>query len=104
MESVGTSSVDLHLLEERLVKHNSEIAEMQSAVQRYDRRTADLNPAVVEYNELLRDKKDLRRAIAAMQKQFKIMQEFLQGTSLFDTRFPLFSQPAAKEEKSEAAH
>jgi hypothetical protein len=51
---------------------------------------------VQQYNEVLRDRKELRRELAMKQKQIAVIAEFLQGTSLIDTRFPLFSQPQSE--------
>jgi predicted RNase H-like nuclease (RuvC/YqgF family) len=92
----GTAVVSLDALSQRLEKHSEEITTLQAAIHKYDKQAADLKPSVQQYNEVLRDRKELRRELAMKQKQIAVIAEFLQGTSLIDTRFPLFSQPQSE--------
>ncbi|MBP8975082.1 MAG: hypothetical protein KBG83_00035 [Bacteroidetes bacterium] len=84
-------------VQERLRKQNEEIENLQNVIKAYEHKIHELKPLVVEYNELLRNRKELRRELAVRQKQMKIVKEFLEGTTLFDLRFPLFNQLQQEE-------
>lgn len=77
----------------RLQKHQEELSTLDAAIKSYDSTIHALKPHVVEYNETLRKRKELRREHAAKQKTLKILADFLNGTTLFDSRFPLFAKP-----------
>jgi predicted RNase H-like nuclease (RuvC/YqgF family) len=93
-------TINMEVLGDRLEKHSEEIKTLEAAIHRYDHEANELRPGVVRYNEILRDRKELRRELAGKHKQLKVMAEFLQGTTLFDARFPLFNQPITQKESA----
>ena len=78
-------------------KKQNEINEIGSALKNFDKKITALKPSVEEYNKLAKERKDLRRILAAKLKEGKIIAEFFKGTTIFDERFPLF----ASQEQSE---
>jgi hypothetical protein len=94
----GGTELNLEVLSQRLDKHSEETKTLEAAIHKYDLEAAALRAGVVQYNEILRDRKELRRELAGKYKQLKVMSEFLQGTTLFDARFPLFNQSQQTEE------
>lgn len=72
-------------------KHQEEMNTLSAAISSIDKRCDALKPSVTEYNEKMRHRKDLRKQLAAKQREAKIVQQWFEGTTLIDKRFPLFA-------------
>ncbi len=86
-----------HELQPIFEKKQSELSELQKAIALIEKQCSALKSTVHEYNELMQERKKLRKSAAQMQKEMKIVASFFEGTTIFDERFPLFSQPQNQE-------
>ncbi len=89
---------------EVFAKRQEEINALQSAIAAKDKRLTALKPAVQEYNEEMRERKDLRKKLATCQREAKIVASWLQGTTLIDSRFPLFASVNESETHNESSN
>ncbi len=83
------------------VKRQEEIDALTSGISSLDKKLAAQKPVVTEYNENMKKRKDLRKQLAAKQREAKIVAEWLKGTTIIDERFPLFADAANGKEITE---
>lgn len=82
---------------EVFIKRQEEIDALKNAIAKLDKGVSELKPYVTNYNEQMRERKDLRKTLAAKQREAKIVAEWFKGTTVIDERFPLFAQPKETE-------
>ncbi|KAB2967537.1 hypothetical protein [Zoogloea sp.] len=72
-------------------RRQEEIDALSSAIAAHDKKVSQLKPAVTEYNDALRSRKELRKQLAARQREAQIVAAWFKGTTIIDERFPLFA-------------
>lgn len=81
-------------------KRQEEIDALTTTISNLDKVTSALKPYVADYNDKMRKRKELRKQLAAKQREAKIVQEWFKGTTIIDERFPLFAQ----KQETESTH
>jgi predicted RNase H-like nuclease (RuvC/YqgF family) len=72
-------------------KRQEEIDALSAAISNHEKVINALKPHVLEYNDRMKTRKELRKQLAAKQREAKIVQEWFKGTTIIDERFPLFA-------------
>lgn len=86
---------------EVFAKRQEEIDALQSSIARKEKRLNELKPIVQEYNLAMQERKILRKTLAGLQREAKIVAQWLKGTTIIDERFPLFASAKEHTESTE---